>query len=394
MKGIRLKKGFTLVELIVVIAIIAILATVSIVGFMRFIENARISNDNELAAQMTNLVQYHITSTGEDDLDANDVRTIVLDNSGDRINFEPQTEGAAFVYVAETQTVVFAKVDDIIGGAVELKSSNTTHLLSQKLDLEEGIGDTPEEIFGPDTFLLSKGGSTIASAVAGLRALATSSSLEDDYQEIQALAGDDSLIDGLLDKFTLQNTLFVNNNDWPNLPNTPSAPFSRILFQDNIKNVPAMVMNSRNLLTIESTITLPRSVFSIESEAFSKVLLPPGVTFRFGKTGNLSVENGAFTAAQVEDLELNITLSEFPGLGVLAEYSNDGLTWTPFEAGTTDLTSDTRVRFDIQGTPRSLIDDLAIQRIEKSDGYYYVIRAYNDESGLIGVTKFAVSYTN
>ncbi|MFP4187083.1 MAG: prepilin-type N-terminal cleavage/methylation domain-containing protein, partial [Acholeplasmataceae bacterium] len=75
-------KGFTLVELIIVIAIIAILSAISVVGFTRFIESARFSNDNELASQMTRLVQAHIQGTGDTDLDANDVRTIVSDNTG------------------------------------------------------------------------------------------------------------------------------------------------------------------------------------------------------------------------------------------------------------------------------------------------------------------------
>ena len=45
-------KGFTLVELLVVIAILAILATVSVVGYTSYIEGARISNDENIAAQL------------------------------------------------------------------------------------------------------------------------------------------------------------------------------------------------------------------------------------------------------------------------------------------------------------------------------------------------------
>lgn len=43
-----LKKGFTLVELIVVIAIIAILSTVAIIGFTRTVDKAKVSNDTQL----------------------------------------------------------------------------------------------------------------------------------------------------------------------------------------------------------------------------------------------------------------------------------------------------------------------------------------------------------
>ena len=40
----QIKKGFTLVELLVVIAILAVLATVSVVGYTSFITKANNSN--------------------------------------------------------------------------------------------------------------------------------------------------------------------------------------------------------------------------------------------------------------------------------------------------------------------------------------------------------------
>ena len=45
------ESGFTLVELIVVIAIIAILAVVSVFGYTKYMEDARRSNDIQLASQ-------------------------------------------------------------------------------------------------------------------------------------------------------------------------------------------------------------------------------------------------------------------------------------------------------------------------------------------------------
>ena len=48
----RIRKGFTLVELLVTISILAILATVSVVGYVGFIERTHISNDETLIAQL------------------------------------------------------------------------------------------------------------------------------------------------------------------------------------------------------------------------------------------------------------------------------------------------------------------------------------------------------
>ena len=48
----KLKKGFTLVELIVVIAIIAILSTVAVIGFTRVVDKANVSNDTQLVRNL------------------------------------------------------------------------------------------------------------------------------------------------------------------------------------------------------------------------------------------------------------------------------------------------------------------------------------------------------
>ncbi len=48
----KIRKGFTLVELLVTISILAILATVSVVGYIGFIERTHISNDETLIAQL------------------------------------------------------------------------------------------------------------------------------------------------------------------------------------------------------------------------------------------------------------------------------------------------------------------------------------------------------
>ena len=52
----KIKKAFTLVELLVVIAILAILATVSIVGYNSFTKKARVSNDTVLVKQMNDIL--------------------------------------------------------------------------------------------------------------------------------------------------------------------------------------------------------------------------------------------------------------------------------------------------------------------------------------------------
>jgi len=93
-----LKKGFTLVELIVVIAIIAILATVSVVGYSAFIKNANQSKVNQELAQVENVLRAEAVETvtvslpvsvGEDEEGQRLVKrvTLVMSLEGSKIKF-------------------------------------------------------------------------------------------------------------------------------------------------------------------------------------------------------------------------------------------------------------------------------------------------------------------
>ena len=53
----KIKKGFTLVELLVVMAILAILSTVSVVGYLGFTEKAKESNAKTEMAQVQEVVR-------------------------------------------------------------------------------------------------------------------------------------------------------------------------------------------------------------------------------------------------------------------------------------------------------------------------------------------------
>lgn len=85
----KLKKGFTLVELIVVIAIIAILSTVSVVGYSAFIKNANQSKVDQELAQVENILMAEAVSTVTVSLDTpeTDDPTLVMSLEGSKIKF-------------------------------------------------------------------------------------------------------------------------------------------------------------------------------------------------------------------------------------------------------------------------------------------------------------------
>jgi prepilin-type N-terminal cleavage/methylation domain-containing protein len=403
-KGIR---GFTLVELIVVIAIIAILAAVSVIGFTRYIENARISNDEQAASSMTRVVQYYLTDKPGIELDALDVRSLIEDNNGGSFNFTPQSSGYAFVYVAESQEVVLVNVNEAIETGVQLEQSSDTRLLSDIIDLNqesEGIGNTPEEIFGADTFLLSKGGSTVAEIVHRIRDLAESDQLDHDFASLVSYSGskastqtEQTFFDSLLNEFDPEYNLFVNNNTWSHIPyevNYYSSEFRRIIFQDNIKNLPTMTTASTAFIHIDSDVSLPRTIKTIEANALSKLYLKTGTSINTSKLENAIAEADAFSSAQKTAYNISLTeVEQFVELAVTAQwYKTDTSEWLDFVEGTQELSSSTRVKFDITNVPRHLIDDIIILRVTRASGTSYLIKAYNDDSGLIGSKTIPVEY--
>ena len=86
----KIKKAFTLVELLVVIAIIAILATVSIVGYNSFTKKAKVSNDTVLVKQMNDVLIAN-SQTDDKNNTMTDALNDVLDGGYDLNKLTPTT---------------------------------------------------------------------------------------------------------------------------------------------------------------------------------------------------------------------------------------------------------------------------------------------------------------
>ena len=98
------KKGFTLTEMIVVIAIIGILAGVLIPTITGYIKKAKLSNDQQLAASMTDEIERYCieNNLSQKDLTGTDVRTILV---GKEYNLAPSHKTWTYVYNAEDKEV-------------------------------------------------------------------------------------------------------------------------------------------------------------------------------------------------------------------------------------------------------------------------------------------------
>ena len=105
----KVKKAFTLVELLVVIAILAILATVSVVGYMQFTKRAQQSNDMSLTTQINTVLQAdEVTGKPEYPTQA----MAVMEEAGANIaELSPTTEGYSYVYNLKTNRVILLDGD-------------------------------------------------------------------------------------------------------------------------------------------------------------------------------------------------------------------------------------------------------------------------------------------
>jgi prepilin-type N-terminal cleavage/methylation domain-containing protein len=245
-------KGFTLVELIVVIAIVAILSAVSIVGFTRFIDNARMSNDNQVAQQMSSVLSAHFAANPlEEELNlADEIRSIIDQNHGKPFDFTPTSKDAGFFYIQATSRIQVYKYEDIIDGIVLLKSLDGTFLLNDGVDLNgAGFGSTPEEIFGANTYLLTTRGSVVAEVVSGLRQLANASDIDAAYLLLESKI--DSLsqtlfsnptvfkarLESFIETYALDQTLFISHLRWRSSV-LEGGTITRIVFAPNMVHIP------------------------------------------------------------------------------------------------------------------------------------------------------------
>ena len=154
----KVKKAFTLVELLVVIAILAILATVSVVGYMQFTKRAQQSNDMSLTTQINTVLQAdEVTGAPEYPSEA----IAVMEEAGANIaDLSPTTEGYSYVYNLKTNRVILLDGDKKVVAPADATIDNPADCYAM-VHSEEEKEDWVEA--GYSVYLSSKfTGSTVA----------------------------------------------------------------------------------------------------------------------------------------------------------------------------------------------------------------------------------------
>ncbi len=387
-------KGFTLVELIVVIAIVAILASVSIVGFSKYIASARWSNDTNTAAQMDDIIAYHMVGHDNVVLDAYDIRTIIEDNHGGAFDFTPQTPDAGFFCV--DGRIIVALFEDVADPTFALGISRETSLLSStaRLERDTTVGVMPEEIFGEGTTLLSTEGHIVSEIVSGIRNLGMSVTFEDDYDDLvervssmgEGLFSDDThkeRLESLLDVFDPAHTLFADDTAW-RFQTTESDHVGwyadRVVMSEGIANIRSY---DGPRTTILNDITIPRTVKTIEADAFALFRNHPSRTLSivFPEETSIMVEEGAFSTVQRSALQSTGSITfdwPVPELDITVML---GGVLVPEDTcvDRSSVSSENLLSFNIQAIDRSAITTMTGTLKNNA----YIVRVYT-ERGLLG----------
>ena len=229
------KKGFTLTEMIVVIAIIGILAGVLIPTITGYIKKARLSNDQQIAASMTDEIERFCIehNINQNKLSGIDVRTIL---TAKEFNMVPSTKEWSYFYNESTRSVEVIKFKDLTaqtGGAYD---------------------DLTEIVKG--YYLVGKGKNDIEVLVSQL----VIGNYDYYISNQEQLAEYSNYVD-MLEKYSYENTIYINSGSVLN--GNLDSTYSNIVFCELVNFIPNLTID-KSVLENDYTVENVNFLFAVE----------------------------------------------------------------------------------------------------------------------------------
>lgn len=229
------KKGFTLTEMIVVIAIIGILAGVLIPTITGYIKKARLSNDQQVAASMTDEIERYCIehNINQNKLCGIDVRTILIAKD---YNMVPSAKEWSYFYNESTREVEVIKFKDLsaqAGGAYD---------------------DLTEIIKG--YYLVGKGKTDIEVLVSELV-----QGRYDYYTNNTSIVAEYSDYEDMLEDYSYDNTIYINSGSVLN--GSLDSTYSNIVFCELVSFIPNLTIN-KSVLVSDYKVENANFLFAVE----------------------------------------------------------------------------------------------------------------------------------
>ncbi|MBQ4571069.1 MAG: type II secretion system protein [Bacilli bacterium] len=237
------KKGFTLTEMIVVIAIIGILAGVLIPAVTSYIKKAQKSNDEQLAASMTDEIERYCIDNNidQEDLLGTDIRTILYQSD---YNLVPKYSKWTYVYDINDESI---KLIDFIDNGVLAAFDDYTPLDPTHIE--------------KNYFLIGEGKSNLEQGIKKLCSVKSQS----DYDEAKKLLSDTEYTE-IAVEFDPSITLYINNTGCFTTSNTESTV--KLVYNLNTFHISNFKLND---IKLASKLTVSQVIKTIEIDAESKI---------------------------------------------------------------------------------------------------------------------------